>query len=175
MDCFSEIIGYHANYYTKCDSFLEGKFELSEDTQWLGTGMYFWDNLSNAKFWKKQKIRKNPCHYAEEYKIVIAKISCKDSFDFTNQEERDSFCFLWNIAKQKLSTEKILTMGFGQILDYVFFSFNFFDCSVVKSHADYSRNEENFDLFGKSDLSSTIKTIYSVRKDSAISCRKELF
>jgi hypothetical protein len=176
MDCYSEIIGFHANHYIKCDRFLEGLFDQAEDTQWLGKGMYFWDNLSNAKFWKKQKIRKGPCRHPEAYKIVKAKISCKDIFDFTNDDERTTFGNLLTFATLGLSIKeksKIERMGFGQKIDYVFSYYSDLEsCSVVKVHADYSENENNFELFGKSNLVSTIKTIYSVRKDSVISCRE---
>ena len=57
------IIAYHTNYDFKCNHFIKTKTPIiSEDTYWLGDGMYFWDNLSNAKFWvnkKKKDYRRN--------------------------------------------------------------------------------------------------------------------
>lgn len=175
MDCYSEIVGYHANEHTKCSRFLEGEFEVSLDTDWLGTGMYFWDNLSNAKFWRREKVRKGDPPHIEACKIVQAKISCNDFFDFTDTDERDKFARLWIYAGFQLNRKQKSGMGFGQIIDYVF---NFYpdltECPVVKVHADYSEHEQNSSLFGSTKLISTIKTIYSVRKESAIICREEV-
>lgn len=48
---------YHCNDKTRCQKFLDNKkfmIESKEDGIWLGNGMYFWDNLSNAKFWYRK-------------------------------------------------------------------------------------------------------------------------
>jgi hypothetical protein len=175
MDCYSEIIGYHANDYEKCNRFLEGGFDVSLDTCWLGNGMYFWDNLANAKFWRREKVRKGDPPHLDACKIIAAKISCEDFFDFTDEDIREKFANLWRIAKTKLSKDKIRTMQFGRIIDYVF---NFYpdlqQCPVVKIHADYSKTQENPALFGDTKFTGTIKTIYSVRHDSAIIWRRNV-
>ena len=60
-------------------------------------------------------------------------------------------------------------------MDYVFeFYTDLKQCPVVKVHADYSTTQKNTVLFDNTQFVRTVKTIYSVRKDSAISCRKEM-
>ncbi|MBK5201518.1 MAG: hypothetical protein JJE21_08315 [Spirochaetaceae bacterium] len=83
--------------------------------------MYFWDNLANAKFWKKEKIRKaEDSPYPEEYKIIIAKISCENLFDFTDTEMVGTFCNILYLAKQGIDKKRLKKMGVGQIIDLVF-------------------------------------------------------
>ena len=59
MNFVPNIIGYHANDKEKCQKFVENSICIfSEDTYWLGYGMYFWDTMSNAVYWKTEKFRK---------------------------------------------------------------------------------------------------------------------
>ena len=55
------IKGYHCNDLERTKKFVENKelIMTQEDGYWLGKGMYFWDNLSNAHYWKKEKERKD--------------------------------------------------------------------------------------------------------------------
>ena len=57
--CKPNVNVYHANDRLKVENFLEtNELIISKDTNWLGKGMYFWDNLSNARYWKNEKLRK---------------------------------------------------------------------------------------------------------------------
>ena len=65
---------YHCNDSTRCQKFLQDHtyvIESQEDGIWLGSGMYFWDNATNANYWLKQKSRKQP---KEKFEIVIAHV-----------------------------------------------------------------------------------------------------
>ena len=65
---------YHCNDSTRCQKFLQDHtyvIESQEDGIWLGSGMYFWDNATNANHWLKQKSRKQP---EEKFEIVIAHV-----------------------------------------------------------------------------------------------------
>ena len=43
----------YENNINEVENFLKtNELIISKDTNWLGSGMYFWDNLSNAKYWK---------------------------------------------------------------------------------------------------------------------------
>lgn len=67
-------IFYHCNDSTRCQKFLQDHtyvIESQEDGIWLGSGMYFWDNATNANYWLKQKSRKQP---EEKFEIVIAHV-----------------------------------------------------------------------------------------------------
>lgn len=57
-DCIVEL--YHCNYESRVESFFKHK-ELrishhKDDSEWGGTGMYFWDNEGNAEYWKNKKM-----------------------------------------------------------------------------------------------------------------------
>ena len=66
---------YHCNSEEKCNDFIIRKKLLESnhpyDSFWLGKGMYFWDNLGNAKYWRKKNVigslfgapRKNSLQY----------------------------------------------------------------------------------------------------------------
>lgn len=50
-DEYSEI-GYHKTLYIKLDNIKETGFIPSNNKDdWLGQGVYFWDNIENAKWW----------------------------------------------------------------------------------------------------------------------------
>lgn len=49
-------IGYHKTYSIYKESIIENGFKPScDDDDWLGEGIYFWDNLDNANWWNKNK------------------------------------------------------------------------------------------------------------------------
>ena len=49
--------GFHANDKARCEKFLSDYTYLiiSEDTDFLGDGMYFWEQQSRAEWWLKEK------------------------------------------------------------------------------------------------------------------------
>lgn len=51
------MVGFHANYLDKCNDFVSNGTLIvdDKDTSYLGAGMYFWSNLSQAKWWKSEK------------------------------------------------------------------------------------------------------------------------
>lgn len=53
---------FHCNSEIKCNEFIfQNKLLESKhpyDSLWLGRGMYFWDNLGNAKYWKRERNKK---------------------------------------------------------------------------------------------------------------------
>lgn len=61
------LILYHCNKQEECLKFLNKQDYLissQEDGIWLGKGMYFWDNISNARFWKREKLKPKKCGYS---------------------------------------------------------------------------------------------------------------
>lgn len=178
---YAKIIGYHAKDCTKCDNFLKGEFVVSEDSFWLGNGMYFWDNLSNAEYWNNEKVKKREVASLEKCKIVRAEISCEDFFDFTDRNIQNRFQELWDKIKNRDSVKRKNIKGFGDKIDCVFSFYPFLnDCSVIKAIADYSiafktkKKRMNHPVFENANFVSTIKTIYSVRKGNAIFDREEI-
>ena len=65
-------IGYHSTYTKYYDNILNvGFYESDKEDDWLGRGVYFWDTIGNANWWKK-KLSKN-----EEKCIIKCDLSCK--------------------------------------------------------------------------------------------------
>ena len=89
------IIGYHTNSKIKCKNFMDNENYLiwSKDTHWLGDGMYFWDNLSNADYWLSEKKRKEP--QIKEWSIVSANIYLNKMLDLTDEKIVEQYNKLW--------------------------------------------------------------------------------
>ena len=63
-------VGYHTTYSRYKDSIVENGFKVSSKSDdWLGEGVYFWDNETNANWWKKSSNLLKRC-------IFICDLSC---------------------------------------------------------------------------------------------------
>ena len=107
--CRPNIDVYHTNDEFKIEKFLKtNELIISKDTNWLGNGMYFWDNLSNAKYWKNEKLRKKE---TTNIKIIKGKIFLEKLLDLTDEETAryidDIWSFISKFSKiQKMKIEK---------------------------------------------------------------------
>lgn len=108
---------YHCNDKTRCQKFLDNKkfmIESKENGIWLGNGMYFWDNLSNAKFWYRKKQQKH-----NELLIVQSNVYTDFLLDLTDLDVCNKMEQLWNkVYKEneiKIPKDKI-TLGVNIII-----------------------------------------------------------
>lgn len=173
------IIAYHCNDRERCIEFVSsGKLIwCQEDGEWLGAGMYFWDNAFNANgYWKVQKIRHAP---HKKYITVTANILLDHLLDLTDWDMANKVAKVWE------SYCKILHLApdepLGKKLNFLFdhnskFSSNFF---VLKIYGKYNRTFTN-QLFGynihscRTEPTLATKCIYSVRNANCI-CDKSFF
>lgn len=81
MEIIPRIIVYHTNDVKRSEEFLTNNkyIIISEDLDWLGKGMYFGDNISNAKYW----IQKKKKDY-EEIMITESIIALDENLDLTD-------------------------------------------------------------------------------------------
>jgi hypothetical protein len=154
------IIGYHANDSNRCLEFVNYRTIInSEDTYWLGRGMYFWDNLSNAKYWVSEKRRK--AQEVTDWSIVQVNIDIEKLLDLTDDDVLNTLMKLWYqyCAKSHRSTKAPL----GKKIDLLFGYFNFLSSNfcTIKGHGKYDREQNEF-LVG-TYVVSNIKTIYCVK------------
>lgn len=166
------IVGYHTNSKNKIQKFLETKEPIfSNDSYWLGRGMYFWDNLSNACYWKKEKIRKKEV-VEDELAILNARIEVdlENMLDLTDEETLKMLDNLWNIirikGKKKIEKEKL-----GENLDLIFDMFeDSFKCyKVVKCLAKYKNDPmKNYQFFETTRITIGNRIIYSVKDKNCI-------
>lgn len=171
---------YHCNDKTRCQKFLDNKkfmIESKEDDIWLGNGMYFWDNLSNAKFWYRKKQQKH-----DELLIVQSNVYTDFLLDLTDLDVCNKMEQLWNkVYKEneiKIPKDKI-TLGVK--LNYLYDYYDMFKdvYQVIKVIGKYKKTPQN--SFYKYDLDSrraepttAIKCIYNVKNVDAIATREKV-
>lgn len=173
--CKPNIDVYHTNDRLKVKNFLKtNELIISKDTNWLGKGMYFWDNLSNAKYWKNEKLRKRE---TTDIKIIKGKIFLEKLLDLTDEETVKYIDDIWSFISKfsEIQKIKIEKAELGRKLDVIFDFFSekeskVFDYNVIKCLGSYKRNlMRSLDSFSESNLTLTNKTIYSVKENTCIS------
>ncbi len=161
------IIGYHANEKQKCTDYIErGIFIKSNDTYWLGDGMYFWDNHSNAIYWMNEKIRKSE---AVCVSIIKANVIIDKLLDFTDLETLKRFDKLWSYFCEKRNESIKLPLGKKIEMLFDFFEDLENEFNVLRVNADYNKTPDiSFLYSGNNKVTHKIKTIYCVRNNDVI-------
>ena len=169
---------YHCNDSTCCQKFLQDHtyvIESQEDGIWLGSGMYFWDNATNANYWLKQKSRKQP---EEKFEIVIAHVYMDHMLDLTDIDICKNIETLWKTYKQKsgLDTPDNETLGYKLNTLYDYFPSFKEMYHVIKILGKYNYSPPN-KLFeynirnNNTEPITSVKCIYNVKNISAIADR----
>lgn len=169
----SKVILYHSDEENKCKEFLDKNGLIisgnSRDDIWLGKGMYFWDNMGNANWWRHKQCNKNP---GKQYNIVIANVVLNNLLDLTDYDVYMKLDELWKQICQMCNLDSDVPLG-GK-LNFLFDSFNFEEkYDVIKVYGKYN-NTPNKGFFKfdyktmKSEPTIGVKCIYSVRKESCI-------
>lgn len=82
---FIRLTGYHATKYEYAVNISEPQDFVPSlsDTEWLGAGVYFWDELFNARWWAKVKYKNRSSA------IIKIRLECDDEFflDLDSTEE----------------------------------------------------------------------------------------
>lgn len=167
-DIRPNIIGYHANTKDKILNCLANKNLIEyKDTDWLGKGMYFWDNIGNAHYWKNEKIRKEE---GTEIEILQANIYIDEVLDLTDTQNLKFINNLWERFVSGNLKKDIPQNQLGKRLDYLFEAFSDkFSYGVIKAYGKYKTEHTTFYSFFKgSNISIRNKIIYSVKKNECI-------
>ena len=162
MELIPNIVGYHANDEQRCRQFLNGETIISSsDVHFFGFGMYFWDNLSNARYWAKEKRRKNSDSTISQWWIVRAHINTSDVLDLTDEQILDTVNKLW-VQYCRLSKCNV-NAPLGKKLDILF---DYFEClsvyTIIKGNGRYDRIHRVEFLDG-SYIVNNIKCMYCVK------------
>lgn len=173
--------GYHVNDKERCLQFIneEDCLIISHDKYWLGCGMYFWDNKNNAKYWLKEKKRKDP---DKTYIVVLVNILNDEEsvLDLSNREVENEMNELWKVYCEKKGENFKQPLGIK--IDKLF---NFFDeldkIKVIKGIGDYNIKNKKTHKFVYNDsnnsrpqIKTDLRVIYCVRKVDAIINRKKM-
>lgn len=171
---------YHSNIDHICRDFVDGNIDLIksvEDGHWLGDGMYFWDNLSNAKYWKKRKEKDK--RNANNKILIIESIVFLDNLldlsdlDICNKIEELHFKIYSRMNNRNYNIYRELTLGYKLNLIYEKVPDFYKKYNVIKIIAKYNNSPKNklynFSVNNsKIEPTSSVKTIYNVKSKEAI-------
>jgi len=171
----NRMIGYHANDEERCIRFLKDEKYLiiGEDTEYLGKGMYFWEHLHMAKWWKEEK---------KKDLIVQATVNIDNLLDLTNREQVEQISNLYNILNRAIKNRlekkyngKNIDILVGVKLDEIFDSY-----PEIMSKFEVVRCQRNYDQFDEPDfffntkLTTLCTSIYCVKVVKPISKREQV-
>lgn len=170
MNIVPNIIGYHTNDEHRCEMFVEKGVPINHaDVFYFGRGMYFWDNLSNAKYWVKQKIRKNKDQTICKWWIVRVNINVSSVLDLTDEIVLESVNNLWKTYCQKKNCNPKEPLG--KKIDILFDYFGVLSVyTVVKGNVEY-KGLSVAEFLNDTFVVNKIKCIYSVRCENSILTR----
>lgn len=170
---------FHTNDSHRCFEFINYEDHLvisEEDGIWLGSGMYFWDNVSNAKYWLRIKQKSNP---SNTYSIVQANVFLDDMLDLTDIDICNKMALLWESYKDKVEEDDSNNIPLGLKLNVLYKYIQDFRSKypVIRVFGKYNRTPDNqfwtYDLTGRIiEPISTIKSIYNIKDKSAIADRQ---
>ena len=173
---YSQILKlYHCNTDDNIDKAIETSnysvLKSEKDKFWIGNGIYFWDNLSNAKYWKREKERKT-YNKGIKFKFSIGTgiVQLDNLLDLTDSDIRKE---VENILKTIYENNpKLEDKGFGEKINFIFkerqqFKTNY---DVIRAHGHYPRQSTKLYYYNqyKVGLTPQVKTIYNVVNDRAI-------
>ena len=173
---------YHCNDKQRCEKFLKEDNYLirsEEDGIWLGSGMYFWDNLSNAKYWRGEKKRKT--HNRKSFSIVSANIYIDNLLDLSDTYTCEIIGNIWKAYCEK-SKRPCQNVELGEKLNILFkdedFKKYFSKYTVIRIIGKYNRTPMT-SLFPYDIKNNRIEPILSAKyiynvKNSSCVFNKEL-
>mgnify|MGYP000854233694 CR=1 FL=1 len=158
---------YHCNFENHINMLTKnGKLKISthsKDKEWGGSGMYFWDNVGNAKYWKREKQKSQ---VNQKLNIVRCNIEIdldEDLLDLTDFfVEKDMEKLLYNLD----STKEICKAPVGDKIDFICKKL---EAKVVKFFGDYSRTPKT--IFTDADsyntrITNKVKVIYCIKESN---------
>lgn len=172
------IPGYHSNDAERCERFLTDETYIitnKTDTEFLGTGMYFWGTESDAKWWMREKGKEV---------IVKATLGLDNLLDLTDREIVKRV----QLALDKVDALKWLKKGDerrryikavdkapGVSLDALFESFSevFGKFNLIKGR-QYLQHMEEMDFFFGTRLTTLALDIYCAKNANPISEREKV-
>lgn len=177
MQIRPNMIGYHVNDEERCLKFIkEDQYIInSPDEAWLGYGMYFWDNESNANYWITQKRRKDD--NMNKIAKVKGNIFTDKMLDLTDTDQIKAFNKLWNLycKKEKCSKAQPLGIKLDRLFDYFKLDEDF---KVIRVYGRYTKTP-NIAFIPYDSKSERCEPIYNVKciylvKDSKYIVNREL-
>ncbi len=161
-----EIICYHTNDKERCERFLQDiNYTInSPDETWLGFGMYFWDNLTNAEYWAAQKKHKDKTKTINEWQIVQATVDIEKLLDLQDEQIMNRIDTFWKGYCRLKKCNELAPLG--KKIDILIDFFSILSIyTVLRCFGVYPKMQSHT-LFKNSltcFVASNIKSIYCVR------------
>ncbi len=161
--------GFHANDKKRCEKFLSDYKYLiiSEDKDFLGNGMYFWEYKSKAEWWLKEKHKEV---------IVSAEITTENMLDLKDNEICSKVQHLYERMGNAIRSKYIkeypdMDMQAGVKLNVLFEMCSFYmkNYKVIRATRIYDIEEPLF--LNRTKLSSKAVDIYCVRTPDIVNER----
>ena len=130
---FFETIAYHTTEKDRAASILEDKFfkESTKDNEWLGHGVYFWDSLEDAVWWK------NNVKNADKDDTVIIKVKLRCKYS----EYRD-LSIKKNMQEYEKECMEVIINNKVKLIKTSYDKLRNFYCIYVNSNMAYNYNIE---------------------------------
>lgn len=151
-----------------------------EDGYWCGAGMYFWDNLSNARYWCSKK--RSP----KDYTISQALLKCNtsDVLDLTDLETCHKLIKYAEVILAKMEPRDRPNLDLhktGAVINFVYDyskKAGLATFSVVKMHGLYGNPKTVSSIYNEGlrypHATIRTKTIYAVRNAMLLEERQEV-
>lgn len=175
---------FHVAQDVENERFIEdGALLISkEDGYWCGTGMYFWDNISNARYWVNKKRNNKIVKYTISQALL--KCSSDDILDLTDKESCDNLIKSAKSMLSKMELEDRIKLDFNQTGAVINFVYNFSKkyglptFKVVKMQGIYGNPKLVDSIYGETlkypHPTIRTKTIYAVREIELLKDRQEV-
>ena len=152
---------YHCNHESVTSQLMTGKLVISQhpnDDSWGGRGMYFWDNLGNARYWSKQK-----CGETKIVRCVVNFNFDDDILDLTDYYIESKFAKLLSLTGDFIKDKPI-----GKKIDYLCKNIGY---KIVRFFGEYEQTPQT-DLINDTNipnkLTNKVKIIYCVKNNNLI-------
>ncbi|KRK63822.1 hypothetical protein FC72_GL001059 [Companilactobacillus tucceti DSM 20183] len=171
---------YHVNDRDIVEEFVNnnGFYNSHDHGEWAGSGMYFWDNISNAYYWKKQRENRGNDN---SFLICKAKLMYNDDsiLDLTDKNTRIAFNNAWqmleNAYKKCYGKSAIGYVPASAKIDFII-SEIMTDKEIVKIIATYRPKSKSGNTIYVSknypSVDESAKVIICVRENTRLSSRQ---
>lgn len=176
---------YHADYKEQNDKFISGEKTLLasfEDGYWCGKGMYFWDNKSNAEYWKKELTKRKSSELPRSICLASLQYEQDDCLDMTDEKSAESLFKAANEFLNKMDPSERPRLDMHKTGAVINFVHNALEkkgiraFKVVKMSGDYPNKKKSVfnEKYGKAHATLKNKIIYSVRDGKLLTERMEV-
>ena len=160
--------GFHANDSSRCSKFISEPDYLiidANDTDFLGSGMYFWEHQSRAEWWSAEKNKPS---------IVKAELDLSSVLDLTDDEKLH---FIEQVADKfttSMNRRGIKPRQIGLKLNYLFEAYKPLSemYGSIRARFYYDRKDDSPFLFG-SKLTAKCVDIYCIRHDCRLVTQRQ--